>query len=252
MPEQDSREPRTQPATTGCGPDGDVDGSQLGLDNPVLFSLAGSHRLLAVSSGRVARYPEDVSPFMAIPDDATANDWAQLSRLAGQDPITLIDPPTPPEGWVLQRELAVVLMTGQRAHGNVQDHELTIVPLDDNDAPEMLELAQRTKPGPFAAHTHRLGSFFGVRDNGALVAMAGERLRPPGWTEISAVCTDEAYRGRGLGRALMEHVIDGIRARGEQPFLHVAATNAGAIRLYERMGFETRRASQVAVFGLRV
>lgn len=130
--------------------------------------------------------------------------------------------------------------------------QLTIVPLDDDDAPEMLELAQRTKPGPFAARTHRLGSFFGLRDNGALIAMAGERLRPPGWTEISAVCTDEAYRGRGLGRALMEHVIDGIRARGEQPFLHVAATNAGAIRLYERMGFEARRASQVAVFGLRV
>ncbi len=219
--------------------------TNLSLDNPVLDSLAGNHRELAITSGRVARYPADVSPFMAIPADATAEDWAQLAELAGDDPITLIDPPTPPRNWTLQRELTVVQMTGLNAHSTLEDHG---VKLNDSDAPEMLELAQRTKPGPFAVRTNKLGAYFGIRDNGTLVAMAGERLRPSGWTEVSAVCTDEAYRGRGLGRALMERVIDGIRARGEQPFLHVAATNAGAIRLYERMGFQARRTSQVSVF----
>ncbi|MEV6283802.1 GNAT family N-acetyltransferase [Kribbella sp. NPDC051770] len=218
------------------------------IDNSVLRSLAGPHHHLAVTSGRVARYPADVSPFMAIPADATAEDWARLSELAGGDPVTLIDPPPAPRSWALIRDLTVVQMIGLGVNRAVEEPDVKIVPLDDNDAPEMLELAQRTKPGPFAARTHRLGSYFGVRDNGVLIAMAGERLRPGGWTEVSAVCTDETYRGRGLGRALMERVIGGIRIRGEEPFLHVAATNAGAIGLYERMGFRARRTSQVTVF----
>ncbi|MEV4264012.1 GNAT family N-acetyltransferase [Kribbella sp. NPDC049584] len=243
MPDRLSREPDSDvpPAEQPVG------ASEFVLDNPVLHSLAGTHRLLAVSSGRVAGYPVDVSPFMAIPVDATAEDWAQLSKLAGDDLITLIDAPTPPLGWVMHRELTVVQMTGMAASGTANDHGFTIVPLDDRDAPEMLELAQRTNPGPFAERTNRLGSFFGVRADGALIAMAGERLRPPGWTEISAVCTDERYRGLGLARALMERVIDGIRTRGDQPFLHVAATNTGAIRLYEHMGFQPRRTSRVTV-----
>jgi predicted GNAT family acetyltransferase len=105
----------------------------------------------------------------------------------------------------------------------------------------MLALVERTKPGPFLPRTIELGTYLGIRRAGALVAMAGERLHPPGWTEISAVCTDPGHRGQGLGTRLVHAVAAGIRARDETPFLHAAATNTSAIRLYESLGFRLRK-----------
>jgi predicted GNAT family acetyltransferase len=113
--------------------------------------------------------------------------------------------------------------------------------MTDADAAEMLALATLTKPGPFFARTHQLGRFIGVRDNGVLVAMAGERLKTPGYTEVSAVCTHPDHRGRGYAAALMRQVMGGIVARGETPFLHSYAANTGAIRLYESLGFRFSR-----------
>jgi len=116
------------------------------------------------------------------------------------------------------------------------------------DAADMLSLATATEPGPFGARTGLLGVYLGIRDGGKLIAMAGERLQPDGWTEISGVCTDPAYRGRGLARLLMELVAAGIRQGGRRPFLHVVAGNAGAIRLYEAMGYLIRREVQVTAY----
>lgn len=109
------------------------------------------------------------------------------------------------------------------------------------DVPEMLALVERTRPGPFLPRTIELGTYLGVRRAGELIAMAGERLHPPGWTEISAVCTDTAYRGQGLATGLVHAVAHGIRQRGDTPFLHAAAGNTNAIRLYESLGFRLRR-----------
>jgi predicted GNAT family acetyltransferase len=115
------------------------------------------------------------------------------------------------------------------------------VRLGPADVPEMLALTERTRPGPFLPRTVEMGVYLGIRREGALVAMAGERLHPPGWTEISAVCTDDAHRGQGLGTRLILAVAHGIRERGETPFLHAAADNTNAIRLYEALGFRLRR-----------
>jgi ribosomal protein S18 acetylase RimI-like enzyme len=117
------------------------------------------------------------------------------------------------------------------------------VPLGPADVPQMLALVQRTEPGPFLPRTVEMGTYLGIRRDGVLVAMAGERLHPPGWTEISAVCTDEAWRGQGLATRLVRAVGAGIRARGEVPFLHAVADNTTAIRLYEQLGFRLRRAT---------
>lgn len=115
------------------------------------------------------------------------------------------------------------------------------VRLGPGDVPEMLDLAARTRPGPFLPRTEELGVYLGIRRGGALVAMAGQRLHPPGWTEISAVCTDERWRGRGFASRMVRVLVAGIRARGETPFLHAVADNTGAIRLYEALGFCLRR-----------
>ena len=112
-----------------------------------------------------------------------------------------------------------------------------------SDVAEMVALVDRTQPGPFTDRTIELGTYLGLRDasDGALVAMAGQRLRPPGHVEISAVCTDEAFRGRGLARLLVDLLVDEITAAGDVPILHATGANTGAIRLYASMGFETTR-----------
>ena len=120
------------------------------------------------------------------------------------------------------------------------------VVLGPTDVPDMLALVERTRPGPFRPGTIRMGTYLGIRQRGRLVAMAGERLHPPGWTEISAVCTEPEHRGRGLATRLVQAVAAGIRERGEIPFLHAAATNVNAIRLYESLGF---RLSRTSTFG---
>ncbi|MFL6115759.1 MAG: GNAT family N-acetyltransferase, partial [Catenulispora sp.] len=109
---------------------------------------------------------------------------------------------------------------------------------------------EHAKPGPFLPRTIELGSYLGIRHDGRLVALAGERLRPPGWTEISAVCTHADFRGRGLATRLIRAVAHGIRERGETPFLHTGAENVNAIRLYEALGFRLRRT--VVFAGYRV
>jgi predicted GNAT family acetyltransferase len=118
--------------------------------------------------------------------------------------------------------------------------------LEPDDVPEMLALIERTRPGPFARRTIELGEYLGVRHEGALVAMAGERMHPPGYTEISAVCTDADHRGHGLASQLVRALVRAIRSRGETPFLHLTTENEGARRVYDALGFETRALFDVA------
>jgi predicted GNAT family acetyltransferase len=121
-----------------------------------------------------------------------------------------------------------------------------VVTLGDADAAEMLALARLTEPGPFFERTHQLGDFVGVRADGRLAAMAGERLKLPGFTEVSAVCTHPDHRGRGYAAGLMSVVMRRIAARGEVAFLHAYDHNLSAIALYERLGYQRRRAVRVS------
>jgi predicted GNAT family acetyltransferase len=118
--------------------------------------------------------------------------------------------------------------------------DLEIVELSAADVPEMMALTALTKPGPFHKRTHELGTYLGIRREGKLVAMAGERLKVPGFTEVSAVCTHPEHTGHGYARILMLEVMERIRSRGETPFLHVREDNVRAIALYERLGFSRR------------
>jgi predicted GNAT family acetyltransferase len=131
---------------------------------------------------------------------------------------------------------------------NVQAADHTgIIDLSDADSPEMIELTALTKPGPFNTRTHELGTYLGIRRDQKLVAMAGERLKVPGHTEVSAVCTHPDHVGHGYARILMTEVMRRIRDRGETPFLHVREDNARAIELYRRLGFSRRVIVHLAV-----
>jgi GNAT superfamily N-acetyltransferase len=217
------------------------------LDAPIWAALHHAQRGIAEISGRAARFRTDVAPFSAVAPGAGAEVWADLATLAGPGrPVTLFGevPPVPPQ-WPVTFELGIVQLVDE---GVAAGPDPEAAALGERDLPEMLELVRRTDPGPFRARTIETGAYLGLRHEGALIAMAGERTRPPGWTEVSAVCTDPQYRGRGLGSRLVRAVVHGVRARGERAFLHVADTNVTAIRLYEALGFRLRRHTRVRSF----
>ncbi|MCL2581033.1 MAG: GNAT family N-acetyltransferase [Streptosporangiales bacterium] len=210
------------------------------LDNPAYASLAGPHAALAERSGDVLRYPPEISPFIGMPDDPGPADWAAAAAFVGPGGLAVMPARYGPfpDGWEVLAMNDGVQMVAESLEP-AADPEA--VPLGPHDVPEMLDLVERTKPGPFAPRTIELGTYLGIRREGKLVAMAGERMRPPGYTEISAVCTDGAWRGHGFAARLTRAVAVGIVKRGDTPFLHAVATNTNAIRLYEKMGFVLRR-----------
>ncbi|MGW0188930.1 GNAT family N-acetyltransferase [Streptomyces sp. NPDC003362] len=210
------------------------------LDHPARAALTGPHAHFAERHGRILRYPVDVTPWLALPDEPDARDWADLAALAGpggEVPLLGYRGPVP-DDWEITFRIPGVQYVDA---GLAAAPDPEAVPLGPADVPEMLDLVARTRPGPFLPRTIELGDYLGIRRDGVLVAMAGERLRPPGWTEISAVCTDPVVRGEGLAIRLILAVAHGIRERGETPFLHTGADNTGAIRLYESLGFRLRR-----------
>jgi len=223
------------------------------LENPSWHALTGPQSALAETHGRAARYPVEVAPFAALADAADPAAWDDLRSLVGAGGVAVVAgyAITPPAGWNTLFEMPTAQMIAPPDFGAEPPREtpLEIERLTAADVTEMLALVARTAPGPFAERTIELGTYLGVRRDGTLIAMAGERIRPGGYTELSAVCTDAEYRGRGFATVLMRAVAAGIVARGERPFLHVVTDNRSAIRLYETLGFTTRRVG--AVVGLR-
>lgn len=217
------------------------------LDRPIWSALTSHHAHLSEGGLLAKRYHPSVASFAAARD----NDPAGLQALAdlasdGQNLLLLqADTVTVPPGLVAVSTAAAVQMIAERP--STIDQDGRIEPLSEADIPAMQELAELTKPGPFTARALELGAFWGVKENGRLLAMAGERMKPEGFTEISGVCSHPDARGRGLARQLSMFVAGRIVERGEQPFLHAYATNTAAIMLYQSIGFSLRSTMHVAV-----
>lgn len=210
------------------------------LDNPIWHALVTEQTRFAERDGDAARFAPGVTNLagLRVPGEASL---AALARLVGPGEVT---------GLLLDEEAALpaplVRIDGapcaQMVHeGAAPASPETFDELGPADAPAMLALAEATRPGPFGLRTHELGTFLGIRADGALIAMAGQRMRLPGMIEISGVCTDPAHLGRGHAARLMTAQLALIRGAGAAAFLHVKAGNARAIALYERLGFRTRR-----------
>lgn len=218
------------------------------LDRPVWNALTTRQAHLALGDpAHGLRYPADIEPFGAARNNAP-DQLLALGKLTPMDGgLALVEPDkiVPPPGLIVLFEEPVRQMVA--AHLPAPDDCSGVIALGNNDAPEMRALAELTQPGPFHARTHELGDFVGVRENGKLIAMAGMRMRVPGFTEISAVCTHPDARGRGLAAKLMRIVAAKIVARDEQLFLHVYPHNKGAIAVYEKLGFHHRTDVQLTV-----
>jgi ribosomal protein S18 acetylase RimI-like enzyme len=219
------------------------------LDRPIFSALSTRHAPLAEGGALAKRYPASIAPFAATENDGEDS----LRALAGLAPagemllLLMADPIAVPSGLVTLSAGPAVQMIAERPLDRVVDDR--VVQLGQADAADMLSLATLTKPGPFSLRALSLGDFWGVRIDGRLVAMAGERMKQPGYTELSGVCTHPDVRGKGLGRLLSLHVAGTILARGEQPYLHAYATNESAIALYRSLGFRLRSAMHVAAIG---
>ncbi|MBN8714727.1 MAG: GNAT family N-acetyltransferase [Xanthomonadales bacterium] len=223
------------------------------LDRPVWSSLTSAHTHLALGDGLALRYDLDVNRFASARDDSGPALAALACLVRPHDPIYILQVPEihiPQELVAVKQALCVQMVASAPATPDGTGNE-SIVPLGEADAAEMLVLATLTEPGPFLRGTGRMGNFFGIRIDGRLAAMAGERFRFPGYTEVSGVCTHPDFRGRGLASRLSRHVMVDIAARGDTPFLHAWKTNHTAIALYEHLGFRWRSDVHVAVLERR-
>jgi ribosomal protein S18 acetylase RimI-like enzyme len=220
------------------------------LDNAVWFALNGPHETFAEGNGAARRYHPDVSVFHGAPDNSSAS-WSALEDVATDGVVVLFRgvPVRAPDNWrTLQAGDGFQLVFDGDpvvpplpAVDPETGSTITLRALTNDDVAEMTALVDLTKPGPFRPRTIELGGYVGIFHDEQLVAMAGQRLRPPGYCEISAVCTHPDARRRGYASIVTLHVAAAIAARGERPFLHVAATNTSAKSVYEKIGFKVRR-----------
>ncbi|WP_374569848.1 GNAT family N-acetyltransferase [Phenylobacterium sp.] len=211
------------------------------LDRPVWNAFTARQAALARSDGRALRLEPDYGIFVAAADPSPESLAALAALVLEGDEAAMVEAEPWPDIPGLAAERRTLVQMVAEAVTPADPPAFEIVPLGEAEAAEMLALATLTKPGPFRARTHELGDFVGVKQDGRLIAMAGERMKPAGFTEVSGVCTLPEHRGRGYAGALMRVVAARILQRGETPFLHSYAHNAGAIGLYRSLGFEVRR-----------
>ncbi len=220
------------------------------LDRPAWASLSTHHAALAEGDALARRFRRDVNVFASACDDRPQALAALAALVLPGESVFLLQVPRIafPPGLVPIHESNGVQLLAPPGTAFASAGE-DMLPLGEADAREMLALARLTRPGPFLPRTHVMGSFLGIRVGGRLAAMAGERLRFPGYTEVSGVCTHPDFRGRGLARRLSAAVAQRIHARGEPAFLHACSTNHASISLYESLGFVRRAEVNVAELG---
>ncbi len=217
------------------------------LESPPWSALTTTHTAFALSNDLARRYPPDIAPMAGL-RESSDRALGALAALMGPGDIVGVfgpEPITEARGLVVVAHKSIQQMTYEGYEGSGctgYTNELTPA-----DVPDMLDLAKLTQPGPFAARAIVLGSYVGIRSEGQLIAMAGERMRFDGFTEISAVCTHPEHRGRGHASSLVGALIRQITARNETPFLHLYSDNTRAAALYMKLGFAHRRKLIVSV-----
>jgi ribosomal protein S18 acetylase RimI-like enzyme len=220
------------------------------LDDPAWHALTGSQSALGLGDDRARLFLPDVSPFAAVADRSSGADWTRLAELAGSGATVGVFADEPPAGWETQAAFEchqyVYERTDLPALPPLED-DARLTPLGRSDVADALDLVERTRPGPFLERTIEFGGYHGIRVGDTLAAMAGQRMRPDGYCEVSAVCADPVFRGRGFAARVMVAVMGGILERGETPFLHVEIGNERAVAVYERLGFTRRKDLRILV-----
>lgn len=211
------------------------------LQNPVYNALLTGDNHLSFGNEHVKYFDEEVSPFAGF-DEGYENGFADLYQLLPQGRKILYAIPsfiTQPKGWQLQHEIKGLQFIYE-GH-EIKSEFSNAIPLTEHHVEEMIELVKLTKPGPFGKGTINFGSYFGIFENGKLVAITGQRMHVGNYTELSAVCTHPDYLGKGYASILLQHQLQIILQNNQLPFLHVREDNERAVALYHRLGFTISR-----------
>jgi len=219
------------------------------LDNVIWKALTTKQVNFAEVNGSARRFPVEVTALGAFSGSEAQGYKDLVSLLHPGEGVTLFlpEPSVPPDYLRVTRDLALLEMVHDGS--SIPLPKFDFVELGNADSVEMLGLTKLTEPGPFGKRTHELGTYLGIRREGKLVAMAGERLKIEGYTEVSAVCTHPDHLGKGYAAALMSEIMRRMLDRGEIPMLHVLESNERAIALYRRLGFKDR--ARLRVLGIK-
>lgn len=218
------------------------------LDNPAWNALISGNSNQALGNERVKYFDAEVSPFAGSKDN-THDSFKELYQLLERDSPVLFVTPFEVEIPAFWKVVNVINGYQMVFEGEPKVYEVNkeIVPLSATHIPQMVELTKLTKPGPFGERTIEFGHYHGIFDGDKLIAMAGQRMHPFNYAEISAVCTHPDHLGKGYARQLLQHQIHRIHATNEIPFLHVWDGNERAIQVYKSLGFATRTPVQFHV-----
>lgn len=211
------------------------------LVNPAFNALATGNKNLAEGNEHIKYFNKDVAPFVGFSENSTKNFNAVYDLIRHNAPLVFVsqDRMDIPSKWIVLQHVPGWQMVYNGPFFNIKPQKL--VALTDTDVPQMLTLTKLTNPGPFSSNTIDFGHYYGVFDEEKLVAMAGQRMNPLPYAEISAVCTHPDHTGKGYARQLLQFHVDRIKSAGEIPCLHVRDDNARAIKVYEDLGFEISR-----------
>ncbi len=211
------------------------------LDNPIWNAVNTGSQTLSFGTDRVRLIDRDMGFFAGMPKYESENLDDLYDFLESGQRVILFPPGqlALDEKWAVHNDHELLQMVCERDFSQIEPNP-QIHPLHESHIPEMLALTQLTKPGPFLSKTIEFGDYFGCFSNGKLVSMAGSRLSPSPYTEVSAVCTHPDFAGQGISRKVMPFVLQRIQQRGSIPFLHLYPENFPAYKLYSNLGFVSR------------
>ena len=215
------------------------------LDNMIWNAITTGNNDIAIINGDVGCYLPDIAPFAGMKNFNDVNlkklyEFIPSNRNVAISSLHKMDHDE--NKWKLIQPMDVTQMVYEHTVNTfTTKNSSLIVPLSEEHVPQMMELTALTRPGPFLQQTIRFKNYFGIFIEGRLAAMAGQRMHPRPYMEVSAVCTHPDFRGRGYAKALMLHVMKIILDNSFTPFLHVLSNNSNAIELYKTIGFRTRK-----------
>ena len=220
------------------------------LDNAIWEALSTHQQYLNMGNDQLKYFPKEISPLFALQNwDSSDQDVLEKELPADRSFFVLISREIAiPDTMQVQFTLPLYQMVATKTVGAQHAHHTITKKLTDEDIPQMLELTAKTKPGPFGQRTIEFGNYYGIFQGSQLISMAGQRLQTTDFTEVSAICTDPEHLGKGYAAALTQAVCSCIYDAGKTPFLHVRQDNIGAIKLYEKLGFEIRSDIYFAIF----